>query len=526
MYKVLITDPLSDLGIEKISQAEDIEVVRKTGLTHDELLLAIEDADALMVRSQTKVTADVIEKAKRLKVIARAGVGVDNIDIAAATQKGIIVVNAPDGNTISTAEHTFAMLISLARNIPQAYHSLLQGEWNRKAFVGTELNQKTLSIIGLGRIGSELAKRAKAFRMNVIAYDPYLSDDRAEKLGVKKADLEEAIAQGDFITVHTPLTKETKHLIDRNMFAKMKDGVRILNCARGGIIDEQALYDAIQEGKVSGAALDVFESEPPRDQPLLTLPQVIATPHLGASTVEAQENVAIDVSEEVLHILRGEPFKNAVNLPSVPAELQQKLQPYQELAEKLGKFVSQISKGALSQITITYAGEVAEFDVSPLSRTVLKGVLSHYLNNVNDVNAPHLAKKRGVQVVEQKTMSSQGFTQYIKVEVKTSTEIRSVAGTLLNGFGARITKINDYPVDVNTHGHLLFIEHQDLPGAIGRVGTLLGSQNINIATMQVGRQMIGGQAIMILQIDKPLPDKLIESIKEINEIQSLYEVDL
>lgn len=526
MYKVLITDPLSDQGIEKILQAEDLEVVRKTGLTHDELLLAIEDADALMVRSQTKVTADVIEKANRLKVIARAGVGVDNIDLAAATQKGIIVVNAPDGNTISTAEHTFAMLISLARNIPQAYHSLLQGEWKRKAFVGTELNQKTLSIIGLGRIGSELSKRAKAFRMNVIAYDPYLSDDRAEKLGVKKADLEEAIALGDFITVHTPLTKETRHLIDRNMFTKMKDGVRILNCARGGIIDEQALYEAIKEGKVAGAALDVFESEPPIDHPLLTLPQVIATPHLGASTVEAQENVAIDVSEEVLHILHGEPFKNAVNLPSVPAELQQKLQPYQDLAETLGKFVSQISKGALAQITITYAGEVSEYDVSPLTRTVLKGVLSHYLSDVNYVNAPHLAKKRGVQIVEQKTMSSHGFTQYIKVEVKTSKEIRSAAGTLLNGFGPRITKINDYPVDVNTHGHLLFIEHQDLPGAIGRVGTLLGSHNINIATMQVGRQMIGGQAIMVLQIDKPLPDKLIESFMQINEIQSLHEVDL
>lgn len=526
MFKVLITDPISDQGIEKLQQSPDIQVIQKSKLSREELLTAIEDADALLVRSQTKVTAEVIDKARRLKVIARAGVGVDNIDVHAATQKGIIVVNAPDGNTISTAEHTFAMLLSLARNIPQAYHSLLQGKWLRKKYVGTELNGKTLSIIGLGRIGSELAKRAKAFRMNVIAYDPYLSKDRAEKLGVTKARLEEAIEKGDFITVHTPLTKETKHLINHDMFSKMKDGVRILNCARGGIIDEEALYQAILDGKVAGAALDVFESEPPEDHPLLSLPQVIATPHLGASTVEAQENVALDVAEEVLHILRGEPFKNAVNLPSVPAELRQKLLPYQELAEKLGKFVSQISNGALSQITITYGGEVAELDVSPLTRTVLKGVLSHYLSNVNDVNAPHLAKKRGVQIAEQKTMASHGFTQYIRVEVHTSKEIRSVAGTLLNGFGPRITKVDDYPVDVTPKGHLLFIQHQDLPGVIGRVGTLLGSEDVNIATMQVGRLGIGGQAIMILRIDKPLTKNLIDLILQIDNIQSLHEIDL
>ena len=304
--------------------------------------MKIESADALLVRSQTKVTADVIEKASRLKVIARAGVGVDNIDIPAATKKGIIVVNAPDGNTISTAEHTFAMLISLSRNIPQAYHSMIEGRWDRKKYVGVELNGKTLSIIGLGRIGSELAKRAKAFQMKVVAYDPYLTQDRAEELGVKKATFDEAISTGDYISVHTPLTKSTHHLINKETFTKMKKGVRILNCARGGIIDEMALYEAIQEGIVAGAALDVFEEEPPGDHPLLRLPEVIATPHLGASTVEAQENVAIDVAEEVLHILRDQPFKNAVNLPSIPAELQQKLKPYQDLAEKLGEFVAQI----------------------------------------------------------------------------------------------------------------------------------------------------------------------------------------
>jgi D-3-phosphoglycerate dehydrogenase len=526
MYKVLITDPLSEQGIHKLLEAEDIEVERRPGLAHDELLSAIESADALLVRSQTKVTSEVIEKASRLKVIARAGVGVDNIDVSAATKKGIIVVNAPDGNTISTAEHTFAMLIALARNIPQAYRSVVNGEWKRKNFVGVELNQKTLSIIGLGRIGSELAKRAKAFRMNVVAFDPYLSEERADKIGVKKATFEEAIAVGDFITVHTPLTKETRHLINKDTFSLMKNGVRILNCARGGIIDETALYEAIQAGKVAGAALDVFETEPPGDHPLFSLPQVIATPHLGASTLEAQENVAIDVCEEVLNILRGEPFKNAVNLPSIPAELQQKLAPYQDLAEKLGKFISQVVNGAMTQITVTYSGEVAELEVAPLTRTILKGVLSHHLNDVNYVNAPHLAKQRGIQVVEQKTLNTHGFIQLIKVEVATATDIRSVAGTLLNGFGPRITKIDEYPVDVTPQGHLVFIQHLDQPGAIGRVGTLLGSHYINIATMQVGRLAIGGQAIMVLRIDKPLPHPLIEALQQLKEIQSLTEIDL
>jgi D-3-phosphoglycerate dehydrogenase len=306
----------------------------------------------------------------------------------------------------------------------------------------------------------------------------------------------------------------------------MKDGVRILNCARGGIIDEEALYEAIQSGKVAGAALDVFEQEPPGDHPLLSLPQVIATPHLGASTVEAQENVAIDVSEEVLHILRGEPFKNAVNLPSIPAELQQKLQPYQELAEKLGQFVAQITKGAPKNITVTYAGEVATLDVSPLTRTILKGALSHHLSDVNYVNAPHLAKQRGVQTLEQKTTNTHGFTQLIKVEVETNQETRSATGTLLNGFGARITKIDEYPVDVTPEGHLLFIQHLDQPGAIGRVGTILGNQGVNIATMQVGRQTIGGQAIMVLRIDKPVTQEVIDTLKQMNEIQSVTEIDL
>ncbi|SFJ91956.1 phosphoglycerate dehydrogenase [Thermoflavimicrobium dichotomicum] len=526
MYRVLITDPLSDLGIQKLLDAKDVEVIRKTDLTLEELLLEIESADALLVRSQTKVTAEVLEKARRLKVIGRAGVGVDNIDVATATKKGIIVVNAPDGNTISTAEHTFAMMIALARNIPQAYRSTIQGEWKRKEFVGIELKGKTLSIIGLGRIGSELAKRAKAFHMNVIAFDPYLSEDRAKKLGVQKADFKEAIMSGDFITVHTPLTKETRHLINREVFEWMKPGVRILNCARGGIIDEDALYEAIQSGKVAGAALDVFETEPPGHHPLFSLPQVIATPHLGASTIEAQENVAIDVSEEVLHILRNEPFKNAVNLPSIPAELQSKLQPYQSLAEKLGQFAAQIVPGALETITVTFAGEIAEWDIAPLTRMILKGALSCHLSDVNYVNAPHLAKQRGIQIIEQKSSKNYGFTQLIRVEITTDQEQKSVSGTLLNGLGPRITKINQYSIDISPEGHLLFIQHKDQPGTIGRVGTVLGNYGINIATMQVGRKEIGGQAIMLLHIDKGLTADILHTLKQLDGIDSVTEIVL
>ncbi|PTM58643.1 phosphoglycerate dehydrogenase [Desmospora activa] len=526
MHRVLITDPLSEQGIEQLLQAEDIEVIRKTDLTPEQLLQEIKEADALLVRSQTQVTAEVIAAGKQLKAIGRAGVGVDNIDIPAATSRGIIVVNAPDGNTISTAEHTFAMLISLARNIPQGYRSTIQGEWKRKQFVGVELNKKTLGIIGLGRIGTELSKRAQSFNMKVLAFDPYLTQERAHKIGVTQATLDEVIAQSDFITVHTPLTKETRHLINADAFQRMKGGVRIINCARGGIIDENALLEAIQAGKVAGAALDVFETEPPGHHPLFELPQVIATPHLGASTREAQENVAIDVAGEVLHILRGEPFKNAVNLPSIPAELQEKLRPYQMMAEKLGSFASQAAAGALQEVTVSFSGELAEWDTAPLTRIILKGALSHYLSDVNYVNAPHLAKERGVKVTEQKVSKRHGFTHLIRVHVATDTQDITIAGALLNGLGPRIVRINDYSVDVEPAGHQLFIQHHDRPGAIGRVGTILGNHDVNIAAMQVGRRDLGGRAIMMLHIDKAVPEGLLESLEELDEIDHVTAIDL
>ncbi|MBX6395249.1 MAG: phosphoglycerate dehydrogenase, partial [Alicyclobacillaceae bacterium] len=388
MFKILVSDPISEEGLKKLIEAPEVQVDLRPGLAPEELIRIIGEYDALLVRSQTKVTAEMIAAGKNLKAIGRAGVGVDNIDVEAATRRGIIVVNAPDGNTISTAEHTFAMLMSLARNIPQACASIKAGKWDRKSFVGVELRGKTLGILGLGRIGTEVAKRAMAFGMTVLAYDPFLTAERAAQLGVEPVSVDEICERADFITVHTPLTKDTRHLIGPAQFAKMKRGVRILNCARGGIIDEKALLEAIERGVVAGAALDVFEEEPPKDNPLLALDRVIATPHLGASTVEAQINVAIDVGEEILNILHNRPFKNAVNLPSLPADVMRAVQPYLTLGEKLGQLVSQLTVGRLSAIEIGYGGNVSEKEVSPITRTILKGILAyHHGDEVNYVNA-------------------------------------------------------------------------------------------------------------------------------------------
>jgi D-3-phosphoglycerate dehydrogenase len=527
MFKVLVSDAISDLGLQKLTEAEDVEVVKRTGLTEAELVQMIGEYDALLVRSQTQVTANIFAAASRLKVVGRAGVGVDNIDLQAATERGVIIINAPDGNTISTAEHSFAMIMAIARSIPQAHKKTTDGVWDRKTFVGVELRNKILGIIGMGRIGSEVAKRAKAFGMEIIAFDPFLSEERAEKLGVKLGSVPDVIRQADFITVHTPLTKETKHLISHKEFKQMKDGVRIVNCARGGIIDEKALYDAIVSGKVAAAGLDVYEVEPPIDNPLFKLPQVVATPHLGASTVEAQENVAIDVSDEVLHILRAEPFKNAVNLPPVPADLLKKLQPYFVLGEKLGLFLSQVTVGSVQQIKVTYSGELSEVDTAPLTRNIVKGVLSYHLGpEVNTVNSMHLAKVRDIEIIIEKSTASKGFTNLITATLQSNREEKSVSGTLLNGYGTRIVKVDQFPIDVAPEGHLLLVSHTDRPGVIGRVGTVLGSNEVNIATMQVGRKIIGGSAIMLLTVDKPVPSHVLDSMGDIQEINSVTQIDL
>lgn len=527
VFKILISDPLSEDGIFPLREADDLEVIVDTGLSEEALLKKIKDVDGLLVRSQTQVTREVIEQAHQLKVIARAGVGVDNIDLDAATENGIVVVNAPDGNTNSAAEHTMAMIMSLARNIPQAFLSIKNKEWDRKSYVGVELRDKTLGIVGLGRIGAEVARRAKGQRMNVIAYDPFFSEEKAEAMGIGYGTLDEVLEAADFITVHTPLLKETRHIINAEAFQKMKDGVRIVNCARGGIINENDLYDAIVAGKVAGAGLDVFEEEPAVDHKVLTLKEVIATPHLGASTVEAQENVAIDVSHDVVRILSGGLARNPVNIPSVPREVMRKIEPYFYLSEKLGLFLAHLADEVITDININYAGDLTALEIAPLTQNTLKGLLSRYLgSHVNNVNAAYLAERKGITVHENKTSAARGFTNLMTVEVKTKSGTRRVSGTLLNGLGARIVKVDSYSMDVVPEGHLLLVHHQDQPGAIGRVGNLLAENDVNIATMQVGRENIGGSAIMMLTIDRPITKEELEQLRAMKGFDQVTAVDL
>nr|WP_285844627.1 phosphoglycerate dehydrogenase [Oceanobacillus profundus] len=527
MFNILISDPLSEDGIGPLREAPNMNLVIETHLSKEELEDRIGEFDALLVRSQTQVTRELINKAKKLKIIGRAGVGVDNIDLDAATENGIIVVNAPNGNTNSAAEHTIAMLMSLSRNIPQAYHALKHKKWDRKKYVGVELKNKTLGVVGLGRIGAEVAFRAKGQRMNVIAYDPFLTKEKADKMGIGYGTLEEVIEQADFITVHTPLMKETRHLINAEAFERMKPGVHIINCARGGIIDEDALYDAIISKKVAGAALDVFEEEPFIDHKLLELPEVVATPHLGASTIEAQEIVAVDVSHDVLSFLNGDVVKNPVNLPSVPSELMHKIEPYFHLAEKLGVFLIDLTKDVAEEINISYSGDLSDMEVAPLTRNTIKGILKRHLgDHVNDVNALYLANKKGIIVNENKTSSTKGFTNLITVEVKSKSGTRKVAGTLLNGFGPRIVKVDEYSIDVTPEGHLVVIQHVDQPGVIGRMGSTIAKHQINIATMQVDRSDIGGNAIMVLTIDKHLETEAMEELKSLEEIKEVTSIDL
>ncbi len=524
---IFIADPLSDDGIQPLRDETNLNLnlIIDTGLSQEELISKIADVHVLLVRSQTTVTREVIAAAKNLKLIGRAGVGVDNIDLPAATEHGIIVVNAPDGNTNSAAEHTIAMMTSLARHIPQAFNTLKNGKWDRKSYVGVELKNKTLGVVGFGRIGVEVAYRAKGSRMNVMAYDPFLSEDRAAELGVTKATVEEICAVADFITVHTPLLPETRNLINKEKFAMMKDGVRIINCARGGIINEDDLYDAIVKGKVAGAALDVFVEEPATDHKLLTLAQVIATPHLGASTIEAQESVAVDVSNDIIKFFNTGTVTNPVNMPSIPKEKLAEVEPFFALAEKLGKFLIQVTTGAIQELNISYAGEVAHFDVRPLTSNAIKGLLStNHGTHVNNVNARYLAERVGMKIHEHKTTSAKGFTNLVTVEIKTDKETHSVAGTLLNGLGARIVKVEGFVVDVKPEGNYLYIKNQDKPGSIGRVATKLAESQINIATMQVGRDVIGGSAIMMLGVDNDLTaDELaaVATLENIDEVKSI-----
>lgn len=529
MLKILVSDPISEIGLRKLKEAKDIEIDVKTDLSEEELHRIIGDYQGLLVRSQTKVTEELLDAAIQLKVIGRAGVGVDNINVSAATERGIAVINAPDGNTISTAEYSFASLISMARWVPQAHSDLKQGIWNRKKYMGVELNRKVLGIVGVGRIGTEITKRAKAFNMKVVGYDPYINEDRARQIGLELGTLKDVIKQADFITIHTPLTKETKYLIDDEEFNMMKKGVRIINCARGGIIREEALLRALNAGIVAGAALDVYEEEPPNENPLITHPRVVTTPHLGASTEEAQLNVAIDVAEEVYNYLIDKPFKNTINLPSLSVDTLNHVRPFLQLAEKLGILVANIILGAIEKIEIEFAGDIADQEIDILTRTVQKGILSQHLGGlgvVNDVNAPFLAKERGIEVIESRTSKSHGFTNLMTVKVNTSHDEKYISGTLLNGYGIRVVNLNGFTVDLIPQDNLIIIEHIDQPGIIGKLGSILGDAKVNIATMQVGRNDVGGKAIAILGVDNIVEEVVLDDLRQINGIQNIFKVEL
>jgi D-3-phosphoglycerate dehydrogenase len=514
-YRVLISDPLAEEGIDILRDFCDVDV--KTDLSEDELIDIIGQYDGLLVRSGTQVTPRVIEAAGKLKYIGRAGAGVDNIDLDAATRRGIIVANAPAGNTLAATEHTLAMMSSLARNIPQANASLKSGEWKRSQFMGVELNEKVLGIVGFGRIGQEVARRAIAMDMKCIAYDPYINIERAKQLGVEVMSLEDLFTAADFITIHTPLVKETKHIINEKTIATMKDGVRIINCARGGIIDEDALYKAIRAGKVAGAALDVFEEEPPTASPLLELPQVITTPHLGASTVEAQQNVAVSVAKQCIEVLKGGTAKFVVNAPMIPADQQELIEPYATLAGKMGKLLIQLVEGRLEGVEIEYGGKAADFGQNTkfITRMALKGLLDPILQNpVNIVNAEFVARERGIKVSETVTEESKGFTNIVTITAKTDKMTESVSGNVAGKDKLRIVCIGEYMTDMTPGGHVVISRHHDVPGVIGRFATIIGRHNVNIAGMQVGRNKPGEEAIMVLNVDSEVPGEAIEEIRK------------
>lgn len=519
MYKVLVSDALSDEGLKVLKDEKELQVDVKLKLPPEELKAIIKDYDALVVRSSTKVTKDIIEAGTKLKVIGRAGVGLDNVDAEAASKSGIIVMNTPGGNTISTAEHTMSLLLSLSRNIPQANVSLREGKWDRNKYMGVELYGKTLGIVGLGRIGTEVAKRAMVFGMKVIAYDPYLTAEKALEVGVELVDLKDVIKQSDYITIHTPITDETKHMFSDEEFAQMKPGVRIINCARGGIVDEAALVRAIESGKVAGAALDVYETEPPKDFSLFNSDKIVATPHLGASTEEAQVNVAIEVSRQVVDALLGRGIRNAVNVPSVDPELLKVIRPYIELSEKMGLLISQLTEGRTKEVKIQYSGDIVAHELAPITIAFLKGFLTPILQEtVNYVNASFIAKERGIKVIETKSSQMEEFANLISIDAETDKAKISVAGTLSPRKDPRIVKINDFYVEAIPSGYMLILSNIDKPGIIGQIGTILGQNNINIAGMTFGRIKEGGDAITVLNVDSKIPDDVMKQIRSAKNI--------
>jgi D-3-phosphoglycerate dehydrogenase len=517
--RILVADPVAKEGIEALKSQAEVDV--KTGLKPEQLKEIIGDYEALVVRSETKATADIIQAGKKLQVIARAGVGLDNIDVEAATRQGVVVVNAPTGNTIAAAEHTVAMMLALARHIPQANAKLKSGAWQRSDYMGVELRGKTLGVIGLGNVGSEVARRAQAFNMRVLGYDPFVSSDYARNLSVELVTLEQLIEESDFVTLHLPLTGQTKMLIGAKELGKMKPTVRIINCARGGLIDEEALVKALEAGKVAGAAVDVFVKEPVTDSILFQNDKIIVTPHLGASTTEAQTSVAMEVAEQVMAVLKGQPARYAVNAPQIPAELLSVLAPFIQVASTLGRVARQLMEGQIKNISIKYNGEIASYDTAAIKASVIGGLLEGISEErINLVNATVIAAQRGIKIMEQKETSCENYASMITLEVATDAGTTIVAGTVLRG-ETHIVRVNDFWMDIiPTGGYFLFSDHRDRPGLIGAVGTITGKADINISSMLLVRLKPRGQALMILALDEPLPEKQIQEILNLEDVNT------
>jgi D-3-phosphoglycerate dehydrogenase len=522
--RVLIADQLSPAAVAVFKErglAADVKV----GLAKEELERIVENYDGLAVRSATKVTAKVIAAAQKLRVVGRAGIGVDNIDVKAATARGVIVMNTPFGNSITTAEHAISLMMALARQIPEADRSTQAGKWEKSKFMGVELYAKTLGVIGCGNIGSIVADRAIGLKMKVVAFDPFLSPERAIELGVEKVELDQLLRRADFITLHTPLTDKTRNIIDASALAKTRKGVRVVNCARGGLVDEPALAAALKSGQVAGAAFDVFEVEPPRDSPLFGLANVICTPHLGASTSEAQENVALQVAEQMADYLLKGAVSNAVNFPNISAEEAPRLRPWVKLAEQLGLFAGQLTETSIKGVRIEYSGEVATLNTKPLTAAALAGVLRPVLSDVNMVSAAISARDRGIQVEEVTRGQKGAFESYVRLTVHTPEYDRSVAGTVFSDGRPRIIQVRDIDMEFEIAPRMLFIRNQDKPGFLGKFGMLMGEAGLNIATLNLGRDKPGGEAICMVAIDEPVPDDVLAKVKALPQVKRVNRLE-
>ena len=519
MPKVLISDKM-DPKAAQIFRERGVEVDEITGKTPDELIAIIGDYDGLAIRSSTKVTSKILDAARNLKVVGRAGIGVDNVDIPAASAKGVVVMNTPFGNSITTAEHAIALMFALARDLPEADKSTQAGKWEKNRFMGVEVTSKTLGLIGAGNIGSIVADRARGLKMKVVAFDPFLTPERAVEMGVEKVTLDELLARADFITLHTPLTDSTRNILSREALAKTKKGVRIVNCARGGLIDEAALKDALDSGHVAGAALDVFVEEPAKASPLFGTPGFISTPHLGASTTEAQVNVAIQVAEQMADFLMSGGVTNALNVPSLSAEEAPKLRPYMALAEKLGSLVGQLAHGAITGVAVEAEGAAAELTQKPITSAVLAGFMRVHSDTVNMVNAPFLAKERGIDVREVRHDREGDYHTLIRVTVSTADGERSVAGTLVGNAAPRLVELFGIKVEADLAGPMLYVVNEDAPGFIGRLGTLLGEAGVNIGTFHLGRRKTGGEAVLLLSVDEPVTPELLARVKALPGVRT------